>query len=140
MPARILVIEDDADVRLVLRGHLEPLYDVIEAADGVAGWRRFEEERPDLVLTDLGIPGINGLDLTERIRSHPERGTTPVIILTGATQGEDLPAGFWKMGTGADAFFEKPADGPSLRAEIDRLLKARAGYRELPPGKGYYET
>lgn len=139
MSACVLIVEDDPDVRLILRGHLEPLFKVIEAPDGLAGWKRFEEDKPHLVLTDLGIPGINGLDLTAKIREHPERGNTPVVILTGATRGEELPGGFWKMGTGADAFFEKPIDGAELRATLDRLLKARAGYRELPPGKGHYD-
>ncbi|MDK2970481.1 MAG: hypothetical protein PWP23_236 [Candidatus Sumerlaeota bacterium] len=139
MPACILVIDDDADVRLILRSQLEPLYKVIEAPDGLAGWKKFQDEKPHLVLTDLGLPGINGLDLTERIKGHPELGQTPVVILTGATQNEEISPNVWKLGTQCDAFFEKPANAGELRAEIDRLLKARAGYRELPPGKGYYD-
>lgn len=139
MSAVVLLAEDNRDVRLVLRMQLEPLYQIVEAADGLAAWRHFESRPVDAVVLDLGIPGINGLDLVERIRAHPERGNTPIIVVTGAVKGEELPGEFWRMGTGADAFFEKPVDGATLRAEIDRLLKERANYKPLPPGKGYYD-
>jgi len=139
MPARILIVEDNRDVRDLLRIALAPLYEVVEAADGLQGWQRFEQHRPHLVVTDLGMPGLNGIDLTEKIRAHAELGDVPVVILTGATAGEELDPNVWLQGTQANAFFEKPCDPFALRAEIDRLLKERAGFKELPPGKGYYD-
>ena len=139
MPARLLIVEDDREIRTLYRLELSTLYDIVEAPDGYAAWRLFETEQPDIVLMDLGVPGINGMDLTEKIRAHEKLSDTPIIIITGSTVGEDLPPSFWLKATPASAFFEKPVDFGALREEIDRQLKARAGHRELPPGKGYYE-
>lgn len=139
MPARILVVEDNRDVRTLLRIELSMLHEVIEAPDGLAGWKAFEEKRPDLVVTDLGLPGLNGLDLCARIRAHPERGTVPVIILTGAVKGEELDGEVWRLGTEADLFLEKPVGGAELRAHVDGLLRKAAGFQPLPPGSGSYE-
>lgn len=139
MPARVLVIEDDAEVRLLIKLELERLFLVIEAPDGLAGWKLFQQEKPQCVLTDLALPGMNGLDLMDKIRNHPDLKETPIVVLTGTTTDDDLPTEFWRKGTGADAFFEKPVDWAMLRAEIDRLIKERANYKPLPPGKGYYD-
>lgn len=139
MPARVLTVDDDLDVLDLLRIYLEPLYTVLQAKSGIEGYAAFERERPDLVVTDLGMPGMNGLDLAAKIKAHPELGGTPVVILTGATQDEELPGAFWCKFTEADVFFEKPCRAEELRSAIDRLLKKRAGFRELPPGKGHYD-
>lgn len=139
MSATVLIVEDDRDVRDFLQLALSPMYRLEMAPDGRAGWEKFQDLKPDLVLTDLVLPGINGLDLTEKIRAHGERGATPVIILTGATKDEALDPSVWRLGTEADQFLEKPVDPGYLRSEIDRLLKERAGYRPVPPGKGSYD-
>jgi len=139
MPAKLLVVEDDREIRTIYRLELELLYSVVEAPDGIQGWKKFETEEPDLVLLDLGIPGINGLDLAKKIRGHPERGDTPIIIITGSVTGEHLPERFWLKGIPADGFLEKPVEMGVLRERIDTMLKERSGYRELPPGKGTYD-
>ncbi len=139
MSARVLTVDDDQDILNLLRIQLSPLYRVVQAMSGPEGWALIEKEPPDLVVTDLGMPGMNGLDLTEKIKTHERYHSIPVIVLTGATVGEELAAQVWKMGTKANTFFEKPVKADVLRAEIDRLLKERVGYRELPPGKGYYD-
>jgi len=139
MPARVLIVDDEPDVLTTLRMQLEPLYTVSEAADGTQAWEAICNQPPDAIVTDLRMPGINGLDLIERIKAHDRYKHIPLIILTGVTRGEELHGNFWKMATDADLFLEKPALAETLRAEIDRLLKERQNWRELPPGKGYYD-
>ncbi|MEQ8821668.1 MAG: response regulator [Sumerlaeia bacterium] len=141
MPARILIADDDPDIRLLLRAELEPLYRVIEARDGREAWKLIQEKRPVLIVTDLGMPGIDGLELTKLVKTSEdeELAGTPVVILTGATVSDALPSGFWLKGTNADMFFEKPFDPATLRAGLDRLIKRRMNWKELPPGQGFYE-
>jgi CheY-like chemotaxis protein len=135
---KILIADDEEDIRLLLRVGLSPHYDVVVARDGLEAWKFFEEERPRLVLTDLNMPGINGLELTEKIRQHPELSDTLVIILTATTQGTDLPPGFWRIGTRADAFLEKPVTVEEILTEVRRQLVKRLAPNPLPPGKGTY--
>ncbi len=139
MPARVLTVDDDEDVLNLLRLQLQQLHTVVRATNGRDAWSLIESEPPDVIVTDLVMPGLNGLDLTERIKSHETHKTIPVIVLTGATVDEEISPQVWKLGTMADAFMEKPVGAEELLAEIDRLLKKRAGWREPPPGKGYYD-
>lgn len=134
--ATILIVDDDPDIRRLCRLFLEPKYDVIEAEDGEAGWKMLLGKQPDLVLTDMVMPGVNGLDLATRIKSHPELHTTLVVMMTGATDGEELPDGFWKMGTPADVFVQKPLEMAKLRGTIDSLFEKRVRPRPSPRG-GY---
>lgn len=122
---KILIADDDPDVRSLYIAMIGDLYDVVVARDGIEAWKLFESERPRLVITDLNMPGINGLDLTEKIRNHDELGDTPVIILTGTTRNTDLPPGFWRIGTRANTFLEKPITGDNLVAEIRKQLLLR---------------
>ena len=139
MSAKLLVVDDDSAVLRLLELELSPLYTVVTAMSGPEGWALLEKGKPDLLVLDLILPGFDGLEFCERLRSHPDLSGLPVIIVTGATKDEELPGGFWKMGTGADVFLEKPVSGATLRSEVDRLLKEKAGWKELPPGKGYYD-
>lgn len=135
---KILIADDEEDIRNLLRLALSEHYDIVFARDGLEAWKLFERERPRLVLTDLNMPGINGYEFTEKIREHPDLAQTPVIILTGTTQGSDLPPGFWKIGTRADAFLEKPVSTDVILAEVRRQLVRRMTPNPLPPGKGHY--
>lgn len=135
---KILIADDEEGIRTLLRLALSEHFDIIFARDGFEAWKLFESERPRLVLTDLNMPGINGHELTEKIRSHPELAGTPVIILTGTTRGSDLPPGFWKIGTRADAFLEKPVSTDAILTEVRRQLVRRMAPKPLPPGKGHY--
>jgi DNA-binding response OmpR family regulator len=135
----VLVVDDDREIRDFLTLAMKPLYEVHVAPDGRAGQARAHELRPHVMVVDLGMPGMNGLELTEYVKGHPELAHTLVLILTGATVGEELPPSFWKMGTSADAFLHKPIDAGTLCAAVDGLLKQRANYRPLPPGRGTYD-
>lgn len=136
---RILVADDDPDIRDLYALILGEHFDLILARDGMEAWKLFEQEKPRLVLTDLNMPGMNGLELTGKIRQHEELSQTPVIILTGTTKGTDLPPGFWKIGSGANSFIEKPVTPTDLVNEVKRQLVLRAqAAGPMPAGRGYY--
>lgn len=137
---KILFADDDPEIRTIMTMFLQEHYELLIARDGLEAWRLFEEGKPRLVVTDLNMPGINGLELTEKIRRHEQRGNTPVIILTGTTKDDDLPGGFWKIGTKADKYLDKPFDPDRLIDEIRRLILEHAKIQPLPPGKGFYEV
>ncbi len=118
MATRLLFIEDDAEVRTVLRLALEDEgYTVVEAADGTAGLRAFDAERPDLVLLDLRLPDIRGLDVCRELRT---RSAVPIIIVTAQTDTHDLVAG---LEAGADDYVTKPVVPKALAARIRALLR-----------------
>lgn len=122
----ILLVEDEphiADVAEFL--FHEQGWRCIRAGDGTLGWRLFQERDPDLVLLDLGLPGLNGLELLRRIRDvSPGRA---VVILTARGDVEDRIQG---MEAGADDYLPKPFDNRELVARV------RAVLRRCPPAEG----
>ncbi|MBM3684886.1 MAG: response regulator transcription factor [Actinobacteria bacterium] len=118
MVTRLLFIEDDAEVRTVLRLALEDEgYEVTEAADGTSGLRAFDARPPDLVLLDLRLPDVRGLDVCRELRS---RSAVPIIIVTAQTDTHDLVAG---LEAGADDYVTKPVVPKALAARIRALLR-----------------
>lgn len=132
--ATVLIVDDEPMIRSVCRLAIQDKYEVHEAADGEEGWKTVLAKRPDLVVTDMVMPRLDGLDLAERIKSHPELNRTLVVLMTGATEGEELPDGFWRMGTVADEFVQKPVDVTTLRALIDRIFESRVKPAPSPRG------
>jgi len=98
MPRKILIIEDDKFLReLITRKLINEGYDTVEAADGEEGVRVTKTEKPDLVLLDLILPGIDGFEALARIRKDEELVNIPVIILSNLGQREDIERGL-KLG------------------------------------------
>jgi DNA-binding response OmpR family regulator len=96
--AKILIIEDDRFLReLIARKLRNERYDVIEAVDGEEGIKKIKEERPDLVLLDLILPGIDGFDVLARAKEDPDTAQIPVIILSNLGQREEVERGL-KLG------------------------------------------
>src|SRR5215211_5993086 len=118
MPQTLLLVEDDPEVRSVLRLALEDEgYDVEEAGDGRSGLERFERAQPDLVLLDLRLPDLRGLDLCREMR---QSSIVPIIIVTAQTDTHDLVAG---LEAGADDYVTKPVVPKALAARIRALLR-----------------
>jgi DNA-binding response OmpR family regulator len=118
MPQTLLLVEDDPEVRSVLRLALEDEgYDVTEAADGRSGLELFERAPPDLVLLDLRLPDLRGLDLCREMR---QSSIVPIIIVTAQTDTHDLVAG---LEAGADDYVTKPVVPKALAARIRALLR-----------------
>jgi DNA-binding response OmpR family regulator len=125
MRGRILIVEDDDDLRDLVRTVVEREgMETIQAADGREGLRQFYDHRPDLVILDLGLPGMNGWQMLERIR---ELGDVPVLILTAAAAELEKVRG---LREGADDYVTKPFGRQELVARIEALLR-RAGGSEI---------
>ena len=95
---KILIIEDDKFLReLISQKILKEGYEIVEAVDGEKGLESVKSEKPDLVLLDLILPGIDGFEVLDRIKSDPEVSEIPVIILSNLGQKDDIEKGL-KMG------------------------------------------
>jgi len=121
---RILVVDDDADIRGLLRELLERRgFVVAEASDGKQALQEMYEGRPDLVLLDVSMPGLDGWTTLERIR---ELSDVPVVMLTARSEELEKTRG---LRAGADDYVTKPFGRQELLARIEGLLR-RAGSRE----------
>ncbi len=116
---RVLIVDDDLDTLSLTRLLLpEARYEVIEALDAFAGLREFYFHSPDIVLVDALLPLMSGLELCRIIKSHPERGSLPVVILSAAAQEEEIRSGYQ---VGADAYLVKPFKPQDLLDTLARL-------------------
>ena len=120
MTKRILVVEDQEDNRRIMRDLLASAgYELIEAADGEAGVRLAEAERPDLILMDIQLPVLDGYEATRRIKQNPELRAIPIVVVTSyALSGDDVKA----MQAGSDAYVAKPFSPRELLATIRKFL------------------
>ena len=117
----ILVVEDDLDIRELISFNLQNEgHQVFEAKDGEAGIDKVREKLPDLILLDLMLPGIQGLDVCRVIKSDQETKETPIIMVTALGQEEDIVKG---LETGADDYITKPFSIKVLIARVNAVLK-----------------
>ncbi|HEY7524000.1 MAG TPA: HD domain-containing phosphohydrolase [Candidatus Limnocylindrales bacterium] len=119
----VLVVEDDPAIRILLTRILEREgYRAVPVADGEAGFRSVAEQAPDLVLMDVGLPKMDGYEVTRRLRRDPRTSTLPILLLTGRTGHQDVVDG---LDAGADDFVRKPFDQGELLARMRSALRLR---------------
>lgn len=122
MAPKILVVDDDADTRRILRYILEPLTAVIEAEGGADALLKIESERPQLVLLDLVMPEVGGLEVLDAgMKQNP---ALKVVMLTGQS---DIGVARNALERGARAFITKPIDPERLREVVEDLLSPGGG-------------
>ena len=123
MPDRVLVVDDDPAIIFMMTEKLSREYfEVISAANGFDALQRVAEEKPDVVLLDVMIPGLDGFEVCQRIRSNPETADTPVIMVTALSDVADRVRG---LVVGADDFLTKPANDMALFARIRSLIRLK---------------
>ena len=120
MPKKILIVEDDENIANLLAINIESLgYQTLIAYDGEIGWKLAKQERPDLVVQDIGLPRVDGITLCKLIKSGESTKQIRVIMLTGKTMVADMEAAF---SAGADAYVNKPFNWDRLQAHIYKLI------------------
>src|SRR6266513_1349616 len=129
MDSKILIVEDEQGVVHLLRDRLEPEgFKVIAAYNGQDGLRAVAEARPDLVILDLTLPGLDGFELCRRIRRQPETARLPILVLSGKAEEVDKVV---MLELGADDYVTKPFSTKELVARVKTLLR-RGSAPELP--------
>jgi signal transduction histidine kinase/ligand-binding sensor domain-containing protein/CheY-like chemotaxis protein/AraC-like DNA-binding protein len=128
----VLVVEDNAELRAFIRLHLRGRFRVVEAADGVQGLELARTLLPDLVLSDVMMPGLDGYALCRALRADPETDFIPVILLTARAASQDRLAGLREA---ADAYLTKPFEVEELTTQIDNLIALRRRLRERFAGQ-----
>jgi len=130
----ILIAEDDPLNRVLLATFLEEAgYRVGVAANGMQALKLIREGMPDLVITDVNMPEMNGLELCRRLRSHHKLARIPIIMLSGLTEPTEILAGYAE---GADDYVGKPIDFAVLGAKIEALLQRSRDVEASDPKSG----
>ncbi len=128
---RLLVVEDNADFRTYLHSILSPQYEVLLAANGVDALALLEKETPDLVLSDIMMPHMNGLEFVRRVRERKPFEHLPVIFLSAKNEDTDVQTG---LSTGADLYLAKPIRSSMLLSQIEAVLRRERMLRKGLPG------
>ncbi|MCC8018894.1 MAG: response regulator, partial [Rikenellaceae bacterium] len=116
---RVLVVDDNTELRLFLKSAMQGRYDVVVAADGIEGYRKAEELVPDIVISDVMMPGRDGLDLCNCLKNNVDTSHIPVVLLTAKSEINDQIKGYAQ---GADMYIAKPFEVKLLFSIIDNLL------------------
>lgn len=124
---KVLIVEDNADVARFIGETLKKRYSLYYAQNGSDGLRKAEELIPDIILTDLLMPEMDGLEMCKAIRSSQKTSTIPIIIITALTSQDELEKG---LRAGANAYIYKPFSGNELRIRVEWILTERRMLQE----------
>jgi len=124
----VLVVDDNADIRAYIHSILQSRYRIIEAADGEKALTVAREEVPDLILSDVMMPVMNGLDFCRQVKADFVTSHIPVILVTARAMNQHQVEGYE---SGADAYITKPFVADVLLARVDNLLKSRRILKNL---------
>jgi CheY-like chemotaxis protein/CO dehydrogenase nickel-insertion accessory protein CooC1 len=131
MAEKILIIDDDVDtLKLVGMMLQKQSYQIVAANSGLQGLEQAETENPDLILLDVMMPGMDGYEVTKRLRSNPLTANTPILMFTAKTQLDDKVTGFE---AGADDYLTKPTHPAELNAHVKALLARTAKGKATSP-------
>ncbi|MGB1216410.1 MAG: response regulator, partial [Saprospiraceae bacterium] len=119
---QILVVEDNPDVRAYIKDILEKEYQVVEAANGKIGLEKASELMPDLILSDVMMPEMDGFELGSLLRKNEKTSHIPIILLTARSMQEDRIEGLER---GVDAYLTKPFDSEELLVRVRKLIEQR---------------
>ena len=124
----LLVVEDNADIRQYVQESLGEYYRIIQAADGLEGISAALEQIPDLIVSDIMMPVIDGISLVKRLKEDVRTSHIPIILLTAKTSANDQEEGY---DSGADSYLTKPFTARLLNSRIRNLLASRRKLAEL---------
>lgn len=135
----VLLVEDNPDLRTYLRENLSAKYHVIEAADGESGWELALNRRPGLIVSDIMMPGIDGIALCKRLKADQRTSHIPVILLTAKSSSAQELEG---LEAGAEVYISKPFNFDVLELQMERVIALRNEFKknfgqrfEIKPGE-----
>lgn len=116
----VVIADDESTIRLLVHATIDSDdYTVLEAVDGAQAWAMIQEKKPSLVLLDVQMPELSGLDVLRLIKSNPEFRKTKVILLTSKAQETDIETGLL---AGADFYLTKPFSPLDLLSRVEEAL------------------
>ena len=118
----VLVVEDNTDIREYIRSSFTELYEVITAKDGKEGWELAQARIPNIIVSDIMMPVMDGIELCKRIKEDMRPSHIPVILLTAKDSLQDKEEGY---ASGADSYLTKPFSAKLLHSRINNLLETR---------------
>jgi signal transduction histidine kinase/ligand-binding sensor domain-containing protein/DNA-binding response OmpR family regulator len=118
----LLLVEDNEDFRFYLKDNLKDQYNILEAKNGKEGWSKVISSLPDLIVSDVMMPLMNGMELARKVKHDPRVSHIPIILLTARTAEEQKMEGFE---TGADDYITKPFNFEILQSRIRNLIHQR---------------
>jgi two-component system alkaline phosphatase synthesis response regulator PhoP len=126
MPLHILTIEDESDIASLIKLYLEKEgYRVTHISDGAKGFAEIQRNKPDLLILDLMLPGMDGLEVCKKVRSRPETTSLPILMLTAKGDEVDKVLG---LELGADDYMTKPFSPREMVARVKSLLRRSAPF------------
>jgi signal transduction histidine kinase/ligand-binding sensor domain-containing protein/DNA-binding response OmpR family regulator len=123
----MLIVEDNMDVRQFIRSHFNAFYKIIEANNGAEGLKRATEAVPDIIISDIIMPNMDGYELCKRLKNDERTSHIPILLLTAMHSKEHELKG---LATGANDYITKPFDISVLQAKVDNLLSIRDSMKE----------
>ena len=124
----LLVIDDNADIRVLLRELLSDTYVIVSADNGETGILKAEKYVPDLIICDVMMPGIDGLEVCRRLKENVATSHIPVLMLTACAMDEQRVEGYR---SGAEGYLSKPFNSEVLKARISNLIESRQRIKAL---------
>jgi len=125
----VLIVEDEAELRFILGVHLRASgFDVIEATNGADGIQRAQDHHVDVIIMDVGIPVIDGLTATRRLKENPKTATIPIIMLTARSATNDVIRG---LEAGAQEYLLKPFEVAEVLARVRTVHRLASAHRDL---------
>jgi two-component system chemotaxis response regulator CheY len=118
---RVLVVDDSPTTRALIVAAIDEMdgFETIEAPSGFEALKRIPQQSLDLIVTDINMPDINGLEIVHFVKHHPEYRTIPMVIVSTEGSDEDVRRG---LNLGAAAYVKKPFEAEHLRSTIRRLI------------------
>jgi signal transduction histidine kinase/ligand-binding sensor domain-containing protein/DNA-binding response OmpR family regulator len=122
----VLLVEDNEDFRFYLKDNLKEIFFIAEASNGKEGWQKALSQHPDIMVTDISMPEMNGIDLCKKIKADKRTAHIPVILLTAITGEEEQLKG---LETGANDYMTKPFNFEVLLSKIKNLLQLQETFK-----------
>ena len=123
----ILIVEDDVDFRFYLKDNLRESFNVIEAGNGKDGWQKALFYHPNIIVSDISMPEMNGIELCKKVKSDNRTFHIPIILLTAISGEESQIAG---LGSGANDYMTKPFSFEILNSKIRNILRQQESFRK----------